>query len=788
MRVLLSWLQEFIDLDLPLQDLDDTLTLAGLEVDAIENATFQFKGVVIGKVVACEPHPDADRLKVATVFDGKEEHTVVCGGANCRDGLIVAFAPVGAQIQEHKITKAKLRGVQSFGMLCSDDELMLTKKKADGIMELPEDAPIGENLATYLYDPIIEVSLTPNLGHAASILGVARELSAQLNLPYKKPDPQIKGSAKNGVSIAIKEAKSCLQFRMRTIGGVKVGPSPSWLADRLTKSGFNTINNIVDAINYVMLELGQPMHGFDLEKLPSKKIEVKKNAKELSLKTLDSVERKVPAGTLLIYDSETPLAIAGVMGGEESAIQEGTTDIVIEAAQFDPTEVRRSMKGCNLRSDSSYRFEKGIDPIGTQIALDAVVELICQIAGGTPASDSLVEVAQEYEARSIKCRLSQIERLIGIQLSQNEVRTMLKRLEFDVKVGSDDALMVTPPSYRNDVHTEIEVIEEVARLYGFNNIERDQCRFSISSITHDPLYVMERKVRTKLAAEGLQEWITCNLISPQMAQIGLTPSLQKENLISMLHAKSVDQSILRATFLPPFLATVKHNHNQQQFDLAAFEVGTLHFKEGDQISEKRGLAIVLSGKEHPHHFDQKPQEVNFFTLKGHVENLMIALGITAVEFRRSQLPPFHPHRQCEVVVNERVIGVMGEVHPDECAKLNLDTKKRVYFAQLDLELLMGLEVKRVNFTPLPQYPHSQRDITLTVSSEVTLESLYERITKANAPHLRNIELIDIFRDEEKVGKGKQNITLRFTYRDDEKTIEMGQVDEEHQLISTALTQ
>ncbi|MCF7851628.1 MAG: phenylalanine--tRNA ligase subunit beta [Simkaniaceae bacterium] len=788
MRVLTSWLKEYISFDLSINDLSNLLTLGGLEVEGVENAHFSFKDVKIAKVQQVTPHPDAQRLHIAKVFDGTELHTVVCGAANCREGLIVAFAPIGAILQgpdakPFKISKARLRGVESYGMLCSEEELKLSSQPSDGIMELPSDAPIGEHLARYLYDPILEVSLTPNLGHAASMIGIARELSAQLNTPYQLPKRAIEkttaSDALSKVFIHVDDAQDCSQYRMRMIENIKVEPSPSWLKSRLEQSGIKSINNIVDALNYVMLELGQPMHAFDFDKLEHKKISVKKNPSETKLKTLDGQERRIPAGTLLIYDGETPIAVAGVIGGDDSAISDQTTTVIIESAHFNPSEIRRSTKKIGTHSDSSYRFERGIDPCGVQRALDQTVALICELTGATPSKNTLAIEKTAFKPHSIHFRISEIERIIGIQLSQNEVIALFKRLECQIKTSHNESLTITPPSYRNDIRHEIDLLEEVCRLFGFNNIKREECRFSLSSIGHHPRFLLERKIKAKLMQEGLQEFLTCNLISPKLAHVGLDQTLKKENLISVLHAKSIDQSILRASFLPGLLETLKHNQNRQIFDIQAFEMGALHFHENDNYFEKHALAILLSGKRRPYHFSDKPMDVDFFDLKGHVENLFIGLCLSNIDFKRSHFYAFHPGRQCEIILDNETIGVLGEVHPNECRKLSLDPKKRVLYAQIDLDKLLQLDLDSTTFESIPQYPGSQRDLTLTLSDNISIHALYDKIAQGNSPLLKNIELIDVFKDEQKVGLGKQNMTLRFTYRDDTGTLEMKQVDEEH---------
>lgn len=792
MRVLLSWLKELITFESSPEELDNTLTLAGLEVDSIENAQFSFEGIVVGKVTSTEPHPDANRLKIAKVYDGKEEHTVVCGGANCRPDLLVAFAPVGSTLQEGNgksftIRKAKLRGVESFGMLCGADELQLSKKASEGILELPDNAPIGAELAKYLYDPIIEVSLTPNLGHAASILGIARELSAQLQVPYTLPSSPIKNESDTPLplSCSIGDPQGCSQYHLRMVQGVKVGPSPDWMRDRLEKSGFGCVNNIVDAINYVMMEMGQPMHAFDLNRLPHRKINVKKSLKPFKMPLLDGSEKEIKEGTLLIYDADEPIAIAGVMGGESTAINDSTTDIIIEAAQFDPSFVRASAKQNNVRSDSSYRFERGIDPQGVRRALDRAAELIQKVAGGTPSKECVSAVSAPFEAKQIDLRIAQIERLIGIHLSESEVRDLLERLECEVKGKEDAILSVTPPSYRNDLLSEIDLIEEVTRLYGFNNIARKTCRFAVSSTSHHPLYLIEKKVRDRLIREGLQEFLTCNLISPSLSKVGQT--IGSESHIPMRHAKSVDQSILRASFLPGLLSSIKHNENHQRHDISAFEIGTLHFRDGEKYLEKHAAAIILCGKRAPYHFSPKPRDIDFFDLKGHVENLLEELDIKNIAIKASNHNSFHPGQQGEVHANGELIAVIGQVHPDECAKLGLDRRKKVYYGQIDIEKIAQLEDKLPQFSGISLYPASQRDITLTLDEGISIAHLFEEVKSVKAPSLKSIELVDIFKDVDRLGAGKQNVTLRLTYRDDNKTIEMKQVDEEHAQITQKVT-
>lgn len=792
MRVLLSWLKNFVPLDMPLEELSDALTLAGFEVDAVHGASFRFKGVVIARVEKVEAHPGADRLKIALVYDGKEHHQVVCGAENCKEGIITALALPGAEIEDSackkiQIEKTVLRGTPSFGMLCSEKELHLSNDSS-GLMLLPEGAPLGEDLAKHLYDPIIEITLTPNLGHGASILGIAREIAARFSLPYQIPERKIERELplKFKMQVSIKNKEDCFQYHLRKIEGITVAPSPKWLQDTLEKMGLTPVNNVVDAINYTMLEVGQPMHAFDFDTLSSSKIAIKPSTKGESLLLLNGQMQEIAEGSLLIYDDMTPIALAGVMGGKNSSITEQTKNILIEAAEFSPSKIRRSVKQNGLRSDSSFRFERGIDSEGVTKALNRAVALICSLAGGTPASESISSLAKKRVSPSLELRLDQVERILGVQLSQNEIRELLERLEFTVKIGAKKAFSVTPPSYRNDISSEIDVIEEIVRLYGFNNIPKTTISFSTSTTRHSSTYLFEQRVRNKLLHLGLQEFLTCNLISKELSSIGMGNALDEKNLVSVLHAKSSDQSVLRPSFLPTLLSSIKHNHNQQTFDIHAFEIGSLHFRVGEEYTEKRALAIVMTGKKDPYHYENKPQNCDFFDLKGILENLFFSLGISHHAFIPSSLPSFHPGRGGELFIGTEGVGVIGEVHPRETGKIDIDPKRRVYFAQIDLQKLAFFEISQPEFVKLPAYPFSQRDITLTLDDKISLKEILSCIKTPKCPFLCDVQLIDIFKDVEKVGIGKQNVSLRFTYRDDAKTIETKDVEESHNAIYLAL--
>lgn len=790
MRIPLSWLKDYLSFFLSNEELSNTLTLAGLEVDKVEQMAFPFEGVVVGEVVETQPHPGADKLKIAQVSDGTETFQVVCGDPSCQAGMRTAFAKIGAVLgkgdaDQFKIKKAKLRDVESFGMLCTEKELGLSDHHAT-IMQLPQDAPLGEDLTQLFGDTIIEVSLTPNLGHCMSILGVARDLAAMIDSKATRPTFKLKEHSEvkmnDAISVDIQDPEACLRYSCRLIRDVKIGPSPLWITKRLEAAGIRSINNIVDVTNYVMLASGQPLHAFDYEKIGGKKLSVATTEKTLTFKTLDNEKRQVPAGTLMIYDQTKPLAIAGVMGGAESEVSDQTRHILLEAAHFNPSFVRRASKTLGLRSESSSRFERGIDHEGVIQALNEATFLIQEVAQGSVVSGMIDVEPKPRKKRKVKCRIKRVNEILGTSLSFSEVESFFHRLEMETDALDDETLAVTIPSYRNDVHQEIDLIEEVARVYGYNNIEKREARVVNSPIPHAPMYLVEQDVRTLLLREGLQEFLTCDLISPKLAQLSLEKGFSDEEAIRVLHPSSVDQSVLRTSLLPGLLQALKHNFDRQQNDISAFEIGRVHFKDGDHFRERTSAAIVMTGKHMPHKWEGHNREVDFFDLKGILENVLKGFGMTQSAFSPSHLQSFHPGKQAALHMGSVRLGVLGEVHPSRLQEL--DIEERVFFAQLDLHDLFELKGGFPQMSPLPQFPGSDRDWTLTLQKETPIDTILSSIRNFKSKLLKDFYLLDLY-ESEKIGLDKKNVTLRFIYRDDQKTLEQSQVEKEHaRLIET----
>lgn len=789
MKVPLSWLKEYLDLTQTPAELAHTLTLAGIEVEGIETSSLKFSGIVVGKVLETRRHPSADRLCIAKVSDGKEEFQVVCGAPNCRAGLKTAFAKIGAVLidqegKSFKIKKSKLRDVESFGMLCSEKELRLGEG-LEGIMELSDEFEVGKDLASYYSDIIFEVSLTPNLGHCMSIYGLARELSAQLNSPLKKLSFNLKEDeepVEKCIQALLIDKKQCLRYACRAVKGIQLGPSPEWLKKKIEACGIRSINNVVDIGNLVMLEFGQPLHMFDADKIKGKKIIITAQTDYTELETLDDIKRPIPPDVLLICDMAGPLAFAGVMGGKDSAVTDHTVNVVIEAACFTPQAIRKSVRLLGVKSDSSQRFEKGIDANGVIDAMNYATFLLQKVAGGKICKGFIDQKAHEFVEKKIACRIQRVNHLLGTHLSAGEIAGLLRRLEMKILQETNHELLVAVPTYRNDISTETDLVEEVARVYGYNNIPKPIPILTTSTIPHAPVYLMEKEIRSHLIAEGLQELMTCDLISPTQAAMTLEHSMSKEALISVLLSHSVDQSILRPSLLPGLLQVVKYNIDHGMANIAGFEVGRAHFKEKDRYIEPTVAGVILSGKRAPYHWHPKPEDFDFYDLKGIIENLFASLKIEDLEFQTSHLQNFHPSRQAKIRKGEALLGVMGEVHPDHVAKI--DIPQRIFFAEINLHELMPLIPKQWKVADLAQFPGSELDWTVTLNEELPIDEILRALRSVPSRLLGKVMLLDLYKSEQ-IGKDKKNATFRFFYRDMEKTIVYETVEQEHARIIAA---
>lgn len=790
MKILLSWLKEWVNTTLLPHQIEKKLTNAGLEVDAIIPVSAGFQKIVVGRVLKVEKHPNADKLCIATVTDGLAEYQVVCGAPNCREGIKTAFAMIGATIEDKegkvfRVKPSKIRGVESQGMLCSEAELNFSHEH-DGIIEFANHFQEGADLASIYGDTVFEISLTPNLAHCASILGVARELSASTGAQVRIPPFELKEEGppiQDLTKVTILDTLNCPRYACRLVKDVKIAPSPEWLQKRLTASGIRPINNVVDITNYLLLEMGHPLHAFDFDLLEGKEIVVRQANENEQIVTLDSKERSLPKEALLICDGKKPVAIAGIMGSQNSEVNDQTKNILLEAAYFDPRNIRRTSKALGLLTDASKRFERGTDPNQVIASLDKAAAMIQQLAGGKVAKGVIDIQKSSFEPLSVTCRVSRINYLLGTRISLNEIESIFTRLGFTSHYDGQDLLTVKIPTYRHDISSEVDLIEEVARIYGYDNIPKPSPRYHGSKIPHTPLFHFEREVRNQLLSAGLQEFLTCDLIGPNLLQL-VDEKIMPDAQVKVLNPVSIEQSILRTSLLPGLLQVIKHNWDHQNRNISGFEIGRIHFKQGNHFIEDTVAGIILSGKNRPYHWDVKPSEADFYDLKGIIENLLHELRIPQARFEKSSSEIFHPGRSASVIVGALTIGSFGEVHPSIIRRLDID--QRIFFAEFNFQDLLKVRKEKAKMKEIPVLPSSERDLTITLPNTISIQNVFDWIQSTSSDLLEDVSLIDVY-ESEKLGKEQKNVTFRFTYRDPKKTVSQEKVDGEHARIVNYVT-
>ena len=625
-------------------------------------------------------------------------------------------------------------------------------------------------------DPVFEISLTPNLGHCASAIGIARELSALTGDPLfpKKSRPlEEKGaSIHEKLSVSLEAKNDCLRYACRLVEGIEEASTPFWLKQTLESSGYRSLHPVVDVLNYLMIAYGHPLHAFDYDKIAGKKLLIETNREVQTRIGLDGKEYTIPLDALLISDAEKPLVIAGILGLENASIAASSRNILIEAASFDPMSIRKSCKALNLKTESSFRFERGIDIGCIPFVLDQAASMIHSICKGTITRGKIDLYPKELDPSQIRFRPQRANRLLGTQLSNSEMENIFDRLQMSTKAGAE--WIVSPPSYRNDIKTEIDLIEEVARIYGYNNIEKKTPLYASSKLPHTPLYLFEKELRKNLVSQGLQELMTSDLISPKLASLCEEMHFAGEGFIKVLHSKSEDFSILRPSLLPSLLQVVQFNLDHQRETLCGYEIGKVHFKNQERLIEENIVSLVLCGKESAVHWKEKSRKFDFYDLKGILENLFSALGISPTSFEPSSFPFLHPGRQAKVRLGKAEIGVLGEVHPFTLSRL--DIKEKVYFAEINTRSLLESTKTVVKFRDIPLFPSSERDWTFAMPEGFSYSKINDLIEKVRTPLLESFSLIDLYEDPISLQK---KITLHFIYRDKGKTITLEEVEKEH---------
>ncbi|MGA9173603.1 MAG: phenylalanine--tRNA ligase subunit beta [Thermoactinomyces sp.] len=792
MLVSYEWLSQYVDLEgITPEDIAEELNRTGIEVEVIYTRDPGVSGVVIGEVLSVEPHPEADRLKVCMVNVGKGQILkIVCGAKNVAAGQRVPVALVGAKLPGGvHIKKANLRGVESNGMICSAQELgfpekVLMKEQTEGILVLEKEAPIGGDIKEYLgmNDQVIELQLTPNRSDCLGMLGVAYEVAAifdrELRLPMiTESAPQYASP----VNVIIESEEDCPFYAVQVVHNLQVGPSPQWMQNRLISAGIRPINNIVDITNYVMLEMGQPLHAFDYDRIGQGQIVVRRAHNGEQITTLDGTVRACDSDMLLITNGEEPLAIAGVMGGESSEVTDQTVSVLIESAFFDPMMVRQGARKLAMRTEASARFEKGVDPEQIVPALKRAVQLLCQLAGGVVGSEPVVHKAGEVDEMVIELRHERLVNLLGVQISQQDVLDIFRRLRFPVRLN-DGLYEVQVPTRRPDVMIEVDLIEEVARIFGYDRIPTTLPwgQQPPGGLTKEQKW--RRTIRHTLRNMGLHEVMTYSLTSEQ-AQAEVESLHPEAHPIHLAMPMSSEHAILRTTLLPQLIETAAYNVNRGNERVSIFELARTYLSPAEKLDklpqERYELAGLVTGKKETSIWKEKQlPSGDFYEVKGMLEALFARLGVYGVEYRAVSPKGFHPGRTAEMVFDEHVIGILGEIHPKLAQKYDLEHP--VVF-QIDVEKLLSAIDDEVIYEPIPRYPAVTRDLAVIVDENVPVGELEEGIWQEAGELLQSVSLFDVFTGEQ-IGEGKKSVAFSLVYRASNRTLTDEEVNRAHEAV------
>ncbi len=790
MRVSLAWLRDFVAIDRGPRELADALIHLGLEVSSIDEEGAGLEHVVVGDLLSVSPHPNADRLTVCEVSTGDARHRIVCGANNMKPGDRVALALPGAVLPGGlEIRKSKIRGEVSEGMMCSGKELGI-EKASEGILILPPEAPVGKPLASALGrdDTLLEIDLTPNRADCFSHLGVAREVAAITGAPLRAPKADVSESGEPAASLTsvdIEHPARCPRYVARLVRGVTIGPSPAWLASRLEKMGLRPINNVVDVTNYVLFELGQPLHAFDFARLEGGRIVVRCAREGERLLTLDGVERTLSADDLAICDASSPIALAGVMGGQATEVTGRTKDILLESAFFEPSGIRRTSRRHGLRTEASHRFERGADPEMVARAADRAAALIAQVAGGAVAPGAIDVYPAPAPRPGIRLDPSRSNAILGIDLSAETMVDLLRRVGIEATLAAG-AITATPPSWRPDLALDVDLVEEIARLHGYDRIPVTLPAARIQAPEVPPERRMEAIAREALTALGYHEAITYRFISPGWGdRLRLAPEDPRRRIVRLRNPPREEQSAMRTSLVPGLLETGLQNFRRGQVDLRLFEVGKVFFRrshaEGSPAAgdpgaglpeERLAVAMLLSGAGEPG-FWGKGRPADFHDARGVAEALLERAGMEGARFAAEGTSPFlHPGASARVLWEKGVLGEVGKLHPEVATALELP--ENVYVLELDASEILRASTGRDRvFRALPRFPGASRDMAVVVDERLEAARLVEAVRaipdKGLQAALREIGIFDVYRGEG-IEEGKKSVGLRLSYQAEDRTL------------------
>ncbi|MFS0780649.1 phenylalanine--tRNA ligase subunit beta [Bacillus sp. 1P06AnD] len=794
MFVSYKWLQQYVDLEgISAVELADKITKSGIEVEGVEKKSEGVSGVVIGHVLEKVKHPEADKLNICQVDIGEEEPVqIVCGAPNVDKGQKVAVATVGAVLPGNfKIKKAKLRGEASHGMICSLQELgieskLIAKEYSTGIFVFPHDVEVGADALEQLglNDEVLELGLTPNRSDCLSMLGVAYEVGAILGKEVKWPEAAVSESddqAADYITVEVEDQEDNPLYTAKVIKDVKVGPSPLWLQTTLMASGIRPHNNVVDITNYILLEYGQPLHAFDYDKIGSKKIVVRKAKQDEMIVTLDDAERKLQPHQLVITNGEEPIALAGVMGGANSEVSDSTTTVLLESAYFSAASVRRTSKDHALRSEASARYEKGVDPKRVRAAAERAASLMEQYAGGTVLEGTVEVDTLTIEPAVVSITIEKINALLGTDLSMKQVEAIFAALQFEATVEGN-CITVTVPTRRGDITIEEDLVEEVARLYGYDNIPKTLPAASGTAGKLSPYQAKRRVVRRFLEGAGLYQAVSYALTSETKATAF---AIEKRGTIKLAMPMSEERSVLRQSIVPQLLEALQYNVARQNDSVALYETGTVFLQsEGEVLPEEREhVAGAITGLWHSQLWQGEKKKLDFFVAKGILEGLFKKLGVAGqITFAAAEVDGMHPGRTAAVSLNDQYIGYVGQVHPTVEQQHDI---KETYVFELSLQALLQAEIAPISYTSIPRFPSITRDIALVVDKDTIAGDVQNVIAETGGKLLKDVTVFDLY-EGDRMEEGKKSLAFSLKYFDPAKTLTDEEVTKAHDKVLKAV--
>ncbi|MDD5590440.1 MAG: phenylalanine--tRNA ligase subunit beta [Dehalococcoidales bacterium] len=786
MKISLKWLREYVDITLSPRELANRLTMAGTETEGMQCIGENWTGITIGEITGISPHPNADRLKLVTIDLGSEQTTVVCGAPNTSIGSKVAFAPVGAQLidghsgEAFRLKSAKIRGITSNGMACSEKELGISDSH-EGIITLPDEAPIGTPLADYLGDVIYDLAITANRPDCLSVIGVAREVAALTEQQLHLPDTSYIEAGhpiEQQISVEITAPELCSRYCASLITGIRVTDSPRWLQQRLLKCGMRPISNIVDITNYVMLEYGQPLHAFDYDQIQGRKITVRRAAAGEKITTLDGLERSLSPDMLVIADQKRAAAIAGIMGGIDSEVTDGTSSVLLEAANFNPASIHRTGSALNMPSEACTRFERGIRPELVDEAIRKATKLIIELAGGQAARGLVDVYPNRQEQEPILLTNEKIRNLLGIDFSTNRIVAALNSLGFTCRTATNPSgVRATAPYWRSDIKQEVDLIEEVARIIGYDKIPTTLLGTTLPSQNPEPMVKLKQMIRCHLRGYGFQEIVTYSLTSLELLGKLLPASSIEPPPLRMANPMTAEQEYLRPNLRANLLTTLYSNRKHEDDSIRIFELGKVYLpRQNDLPDEPEILCALLSGPRQSRSWHEGDNPVDFYDAKGTVESLINHL-VTNLDFEKSSDLSLHPNKQAAILIDGNKVGIVGEIHP--VVREAFDICEPTYLIEFNVSTLLPFTTGHKMFRTIPRFPAVVRDIALIADRGISHRSIQSIIEDTDL--VTKVTVFDVYSGGQ-IPAGKKSLAYRITFQSPDHTLTDDEVDKVQQQI------